>query len=71
MRLVFDRKVGWKIENSLEHVPYPICTAYVSCRTIPDGEEILWILGREHDAANLGPDEELLTLGESERESKL
>lgn len=61
MRLVLDREVSRKIENSFEHVPYSICTSYVGRCSIPNGQQVFGILRREDDAADFRADQELLT----------
>lgn len=61
MRLVLDREVSRKIEDSFEHVPYSICTSDVRRRAVPNGQQVFGILRRKDDAADFRTDEELLT----------
>lgn len=60
MRLVLNRKVCRKIEDPFEHVAYSICTSDVGRCSVPDGQQVFRVLGREDDPADLWAHQELL-----------
>lgn len=60
MRLVLDREVSRKIEDSFKHISYSICTADISRRAVPNGQQVFRILRRKDDAADFRANQELL-----------